>query len=82
MFIFLSIHAKQKFGPDCRNPKHIPMDEILRRTILTRHNSQRNVLALGGADDFKRPQAADMATMVNAYNISINITHTNPKSSF
>lgn len=41
------------------------MDEVLRRTILTRHNSQRNVLALGGSDDFKRPQAADMATMVN-----------------
>lgn len=42
------------------------MDEILRRTILTRHNSQRNVLALGGGDDFKRPSATDMATMVNA----------------
>lgn len=41
------------------------MDEILRRTILTRHNSHRNVLALGGADNFKRPPAADMATMVN-----------------
>lgn len=41
------------------------MDDILRRTILTRHNSHRNVLALGGADDFKRPAAADMGTMVN-----------------
>lgn len=41
------------------------MDAVLQRTILTRHNSQRNVLAMGGADDFKRPAAADMATMVN-----------------
>lgn len=41
------------------------MVEPVKRTILTRHNSQRNVLALGGADDFVRPQAADMATMVD-----------------
>lgn len=43
------------------------MIDSVKRTILTRHNSQRNVLALGGNDDFLRPQAADMATMVNEF---------------
>lgn len=46
------------------------MNESVRRTILTRHNSQRNILALGGGDDFVRPQAADMATMVNEFIIA------------
>lgn len=45
------------------------MTEPVKRTILTRHNSQRNVLAMGGADYFVRPQAADMATMVNELNV-------------
>lgn len=44
--------------------------------ILTRHNSQRNVLALGGADNFSRPQAADMATMVNRFIIIIDFRQT------
>lgn len=66
LFISLCLYETQQvFGPECRDPIYIPVDENVKNAFLNSHNRLRNQQALGENDNILKPQVADMATMVS-----------------
>lgn len=56
---------QQVFGPECRNPAHVRIDERIKQIFLDIHNELRNHQALGKNENFLlKPHVADMSTMV------------------